>query len=156
VRLTWTAATDDVAVASYEVDRDEKPLITGLQTNVYVDPAPAGSHVYTVRATDTAGNVGAFAGPISVVVVGPASIQTTVVQVRLKVLALLELRRVGTHKALLRWRAQKGVHAYQVLRTGKKKAVLIATVRRTSYTDTRAPAGALLKKRYVVRAIVPS
>jgi hypothetical protein len=34
--------------------------------------------------------------------------------------------------------------------------VLIATVKRTSYTDTRAPVGALQKKRYVVRAIVPS
>jgi fibronectin type 3 domain-containing protein len=160
VRLTWTPATDDVAVASYEVDRDGQPLITGLQTTTYVDQAPAGSHVYTVRATDTAGNVGPFAGPLGVVVVGPASIPTPiVVKVRLKVLALLELKRVGKHKALLTWKAQKGVHRYQVLRAAtskKKKPVLIATVKRTRYTDTRAPVGALQKKRYVVRAVVPS
>ena len=159
VRLSWTPSTDDVAVASYEVDRDGQPLITGLQTNVYVDQAPAGSHVYTVRATDTAGNIGAFAGPITVVVVGPASIPAPTVKVRLKVLQLLELRRVGKHEALLKWKAQKGVHRYEILRaatSAKKKPVLLATVKRTSYTDTRAPVGALQKKRYVVRAIVPS
>ncbi|MEO9177121.1 MAG: hypothetical protein ABI317_16525, partial [Gaiellales bacterium] len=78
------------------------------------------------------------------------------VVVKLKTLRALELKRLGKHRVLVSWKAEKGAHRYEVLRVGGKKPVMLATVKRTQYTDGRAPVGKLTQKHYVVRAVVPS
>ena len=57
VTLSWTASTDDVAVASYEVQRDNV-VLAGVVVPGYVDTGvPQGSTVtYTVTAIDPSGN----------------------------------------------------------------------------------------------------
>jgi hypothetical protein len=55
VKLTWTAASDDVAVYGYRVYRDGQPLRNvGADTLTYLDQDVVGSHTYTVDATDAA------------------------------------------------------------------------------------------------------
>jgi purple acid phosphatase-like protein/calcineurin-like phosphoesterase family protein len=61
INLTWSASTDDVGVASYEIYRDGSttPLATvGGTTLSYSDTAvgPAETHSYVVKAVDTAGH----------------------------------------------------------------------------------------------------
>jgi hypothetical protein len=56
VRLTWHAATDDVAVTGYRISRDGTRLATATNL-VWSDTAPpTGPHTYAVTAVDAAGN----------------------------------------------------------------------------------------------------
>ncbi|HVL89167.1 MAG TPA: S8 family serine peptidase [Actinomycetota bacterium] len=73
--VSWAAATDNVAVAGYEVFKDgvlaasptgTAATITGLTNGV--------SYEFKVRAKDTAGNVGAFSDPVSVIPEAPAPV----------------------------------------------------------------------------------
>jgi hypothetical protein len=67
--LSWTAATDNKAVARYEVYRSTTPTVTATAANwiaettttSYVDKTLPGSYSYAVTAVDGAGN----AGPLS-------------------------------------------------------------------------------------------
>jgi LPXTG-motif cell wall-anchored protein len=61
IDLSWDPATDNVAVASYEIYRDGGYIDT-VTTLVYHDTGRTIGQVYhyTVRAVDTAGNKGAF------------------------------------------------------------------------------------------------
>jgi hypothetical protein len=155
VHLSWTPAVDDAGVASYEVDRDGTPVATGLAATSFTDTsAGPGTHLYSVRAFDAAGNAGAFATVTITEVASAGGPQK--VAVKLRALKTLKLKRLGKHRVLVSWKAQKGVHRYEVLRLGGKKPVMLATVKRTQYTDGRAPVGKLTQKRYVVRAVVPS
>src|SRR5207245_10154999 len=66
--VSWTASTDDLAVAGYEVYRDGgvTPLATlGSGVLAYQDTsvAPNTTHSYTVKAFDGAGNHSAAGGP---------------------------------------------------------------------------------------------
>jgi hypothetical protein len=55
VKLSWSAASDDVAVYGYRVYRDGQPLHNvGAGTLTYLDQDVVGSHSYTVDATDAA------------------------------------------------------------------------------------------------------
>jgi chitodextrinase len=58
IDLGWNAATDDVAVAGYRVNRDGTPLADTAATT-YNDTAaqPGTSYTYTVQAFDAAGNL---------------------------------------------------------------------------------------------------
>jgi hypothetical protein len=155
VRLSWSPAIDDAGVTSYEVDRDGAPLAAGLVATSFTDPsAGPGTHVYAVRAFDAAGNAGAYT-TVTITEVAAAAAPPKVV-VKLKTLTALKLKRLGKHRVLVSWKAQKGVHRYEVLRGGGKKPVMLATVKKTQYTDGRAPVGKLTMKRYVVRAVLPS
>jgi YD repeat-containing protein len=60
IDLTWTASTDDTAVAAYEISRDGT-VIAVTYSPAYSDLAVAEgtSHSYTVRALDGAGNASA-------------------------------------------------------------------------------------------------
>ncbi len=116
---------------------------------------PAGTHIYTVRAIDAAGNVGPFGpgdrrgrGARLAIVVTP--------KVRVKTVTALKLRRLGKHRVLVSWKAQKGAHRYQVLRAApsKKKTTLLATIKKVQYMDGHAPTGKLVTSRYVVRAVL--
>ena len=64
VTLTWNAATDNVAVASYRVSRDGSTVATLPSTaRSWSDASVAGgsSYAYAVAAIDTSGNVGTAA-----------------------------------------------------------------------------------------------
>jgi Metallo-peptidase family M12B Reprolysin-like len=155
VNLSWSPALDDVGVASYEVDRDGRPIATNVHANAMNDSGAApGTHSYTVRAFDAAGNVGAFSAPLTVVVVGPAALPT-VKAARVKTVTKLKLQRLGKHRVLLSWKAQRGAHRYQVLRAGTS-GKLLAVVKKARYVDAKAPPGKLTNKRYVVRAVLSS
>ncbi len=67
VGLAWTAATDDVGVAGYQVLRDGFLVGTPSGT-AYTDTglAPAGTYTYTVRAVDAAGNLGPASNAVTV------------------------------------------------------------------------------------------
>jgi hypothetical protein len=154
VRLSWSPAVDDVGVGWYEVDRDGSPIAAGWPSTSLTDAnVAAGTHTYTVRAFDSSGNPGAVAS-VTVVVVGPASI--VVPKPRIKAVTALKLRRLGTHRVLVSWKALRGAKGYQVLRAGKKKKLLLATVKKVQYLDGRASTGKLTKSGYVVRAVLGS
>ena len=68
VRVTWPAATDEGrGVVGYELERlrgsswVSVPLATAMDTSAIVPLAPGQVHRFRVRATDRAGNVGAWA-----------------------------------------------------------------------------------------------
>jgi hypothetical protein len=152
VQLEWSPATDNLGVASYEVDRDGLPIATGLQATALSDPGVAlGTHTYSVRAFDAAGNAGAYA-QVTVVLVGPAAIVPTP-KARVKTVTALKLRRLGKHRVLVSWKALTGARRYQVLRAGKP-GKLLATIKKVQYLDGHAPTGKLAKSRYVVRAVL--
>lgn len=66
VSLTWTASTDDVAVAGYQIVRGGTVLTSS--TNAYTDRGLAAktAYSYTVKAVDAAGNVSAASSAVSV------------------------------------------------------------------------------------------
>jgi RHS repeat-associated protein len=65
INLSWTAGTDETALAGYRVYRDGT-LVGTTYSTVYVDlGVSAGSHSYTVVAFDDGGNASPPAGPAS-------------------------------------------------------------------------------------------
>ena len=60
VRLTWTASTDDVGVASYAVSQIYTDIVmqrsTATNEITYGGLRPSGTYGYSVRALDAAGN----------------------------------------------------------------------------------------------------
>ena len=67
VNVAWTASTDDVGVAGYQVLRDGSP-VGNVSTTSFSDisVAPATDYAYTVRAFDAAGNMSASSLPAQV------------------------------------------------------------------------------------------
>ena len=67
VKLTWTASTDNLAIGGYDVFRDGASLASVGAVLTYTDSTVlAGStHIYQVRARDTAGNVSALSATVS-------------------------------------------------------------------------------------------
>ena len=63
VTLSWKAATDNVGVAGYTVDRNGSPIAT-VSTTGYTDSSltKGAKYCYTVQAFDAAGNVSAASG----------------------------------------------------------------------------------------------
>jgi YD repeat-containing protein len=84
VNLTWTASTDNVAVTSYFVERCSGAgcatfaQIGTLATTTYSDSglAASTSYNYRVRATDAAGNLGAYSSTATVITASGASNST--------------------------------------------------------------------------------
>ncbi|MEV5987904.1 glycoside hydrolase family 48 protein [Streptomyces sp. NPDC052051] len=66
VSLTWTASTDDVGVAGYDIYR-AGTLTGSAATTTFTDSGlkPSTSYAYTVRAKDAAGNVSAASGAVT-------------------------------------------------------------------------------------------
>lgn len=74
INLSWTASTDNVAVASYEVREHENhvAIVPGAQTSYSVTGLqPNTTHTYAVRALDAAGNL-SIDSPNAVVTTLPA------------------------------------------------------------------------------------
>ena len=141
VDLTWTAATDNVGVVSYEISRNGV-VVASTATPAYTDSnvSSATSYAYSVVALDAAGNrsaattasatTGDLAPPTA-----PASVTA------------------AAHDAPptvnLTWAAATddvGVASYDVLRDG----AVVATVTGTGWTDTAV--AATQKHTYAVRA----
>ncbi|MFZ1747023.1 MAG: fibronectin type III domain-containing protein [Nitrospirales bacterium] len=67
VAFSWTASTDNVGVAGYDVARNNV-VIGQPTTNAFVDKStsPGMTYLYTVKARDASGNVSASSSPLSV------------------------------------------------------------------------------------------
>lgn len=67
ISLTWGAAADNVGIATYAVYRDGN-LAGSSDVTRYIDRglSAASSHIYTVRASDAAGNTSTFSGAVTV------------------------------------------------------------------------------------------
>ena len=75
VALSWTAASDNLAVTGYDVFRDGTLLATVPATTTYVDSSVLGSstHQYAVRARDVGGNVSELTPAMQVTTPPPPS-----------------------------------------------------------------------------------
>lgn len=80
--VAWTASTDDVAVAGYEVFRNGNLVATTAMSS-YSDTGLSASttYVYTVAAYDSSNNVSALSAPLSVTTTAAASTPPSFVQV---------------------------------------------------------------------------
>jgi chitodextrinase len=68
-KISWTAATDDVAVISYDILRDGTKIDSVSATNVvYIANGltPETDYVFSIRAVDGAGNLSVVSPPLSV------------------------------------------------------------------------------------------
>lgn len=64
VKITWQASTDNVGVASYTVLRNDSPIATvNALTFTDINLAAGQTYVYTVVASDAAGNTSAVSAP---------------------------------------------------------------------------------------------
>lgn len=72
INLTWTASTDNVAVASYRVSRDGT-LLANVPSTAYTDSTvvPATAYAYSIVAVDAAGNQSV---PATVTISTPAAV----------------------------------------------------------------------------------
>jgi chitodextrinase len=145
VELSWSAAEDDLGIASYEVLRDGV-VVGEVDTLGFTDTAvtPGRTYRYSVRATDTGGNVGPAGGPVVVTTPTPPPADTAAPS-----------RPTGLRATLtggvprLTWAASRdnvGVTGYDVLRNG----TVVATTTTRAFVDTAAPQGRT--HRYTVRA----
>lgn len=137
VRLSWSASTDNVGIAKYEIRRGAGRGVRFESTQTaYADTTVhAGSYyVYRVRAVDTAGNKSPWS-------------ESAVVQVRdgkdtVAPTAPTQLRAQpdSATQVTLTWNASTdnvGVTRYQVLREGR----MVADVTATRWVDTSVQAG---------------
>ncbi|CAH1208990.1 hypothetical protein PAECIP111893_02952 [Paenibacillus plantiphilus] len=129
VTLGWTASTDNVAVAGYEVWRGTTKVGTTASTS-YTDSGLTANtaYSYTVKAYDAATNVSAASSSISV---------TTDATVSQPPTAPTNVAASGktANSITLGWTASTdvvGVTGYEVWRDGVK----VGTTATTSYTDT--------------------
>ena len=143
VNLSWTAATDDFGVASYEVERCQGAgcsnfvAVTTVSTLAWSDTgrSPGTSYSYRVRARDTAGQVGSYSGTATAVtqaaVDNPPSAPSG-----------LSAAASGSSQVNLSWTAASddfGVSSYEVQRcqgAGCSGFVQVGTTGSTSLADT--------------------
>ena len=134
IDVSWTASTDNVAVAGYHVFRDgNATAIATVTTGTnYQDPglAPGSTHSYTVSAFDAVPNESAKSSP-------PASAttanDTTAPTVPTRVAAVAN----GTDKIDVSWTASTdnvAVAGYHVFRDGNATAIATVTTG-TNYQD---------------------
>jgi chitinase len=84
VKLSWSAATDDKGVKSYDVLRDGRTVATVTATSYTDTGLTAGTdYSYTVQARDTAGRTGPVSGAVAVHTTGTTTPPTTGDKVKL-------------------------------------------------------------------------
>jgi chitodextrinase len=136
VQLGWTAATDDVGLASYLVVRNG--AVVGRPTDPgWTDPTvrPATTYTYTVRSVDTAGNVSGNAVAVAVLTPGPEPDTTPPTAP-----GTVTVRVLSPTQVALRWSAATdaaGVTGYRV----RRDSAAAGTVTGLSFTDTGMTAG---------------
>jgi fibronectin type 3 domain-containing protein len=136
VTVSWTAATDNVAVTGYRLYRNGALLTTLGNVTSYQDRAVAGRSLYTynVVALDAAGNASAQTPSVSVTT--PAAPDLTPPSVPLNLKAAL----TATGSVRLTWSTSSdnvGVTGYAIYRNG----VALTTVTAASKTDTTVKQG---------------
>jgi len=114
VAITWGAASDDVAVAGYEVVRGGA-VVARLPGTAVTESglAPAQTYCYTVRAVDASGNASEPAGPACATT--PDLTPPTAPDA-------LAVEAAGEHAVKARWAPAAddvGVAGYELLRAGK-------------------------------------
>ncbi len=140
VTVSWSAATDDVAVTGYDIFRTAVKVgtvggnvVSFTETNV-----PFGTQTYTVKAFDAAGNISTASNALNLTVSdtqapsAPTNLSGT----------------VSGSTITLTWDAATdnvGVKDYQVLRDGNQ----ITTVTTTTYADQNLAVGSYV---YIVKA----
>ena len=136
VRLTWTAATDNVGVTGYTIYRGGVAIGTStLPTYTDTSPPLARASSYTVRARDAAGNLGAASNSTSVTVPADNTAPTSPGGVSATAGA------IGSRQITVAWNASSdnvGVTNYYLFR-GNSKYRLLGNV--TSFVDTGLTAG---------------
>lgn len=148
IYLSWTASTDNIGVAGYEVYRDAA-LINTVTGTTYSDTALSAntSYTYSIKAFDGANNKSASCA--SVFGTTMPSVTTADTQAPSVPTNLLATAASST-KINLIWSASTdnvGVTGYEVWRGGAK----IATVTTTSYSDTGLTASTTYA--YTVKAV---
>lgn len=132
--LTWTASTDDEAMAGYLVFRDGVQVATPTGTTFSDSGLTAGAtYAYTVKAVDAAGNASAASAPLPVTTVPPDSTPPSVPTG----LAATGTTRVAT---TISWTAStddEAMGSYQVFRDGMQ----VGTPTGTSFADSGLTAG---------------
>jgi len=128
IKLTWTAATDNVGVTGYKIYRNGTQVATSQATN-YDDTglAPGVSYNYTVAAYDAAGNTSAQSGV--------SSFSTLADTTAPSVPAGLASPSQTATSITLSWTASTddvAVTGYKVYRNG----TILVTTTNTTYTDT--------------------
>jgi len=133
IDLSWTAATDNVAVTGYRIYRDggTAPIIT-VNGTTFSDAAPLGTHSYAVTAIDAAGNESGLSDIASATVVGSSDVTPPTAPT-----ALTATANLATSTIALSWTASTddvAVTGYRVFRDNGTTA--IATVSGTTFNDT--------------------
>ena len=133
IDLSWTAATDNVAVTSYRIYRDggTAPINT-VNGTTFSDVAPLGTHSYAVTAIDAAGNESSLSNVASATVVGSSDVTPPSAPTALTATANLATRAIA-----LSWTASTddvAVTGYRVFRDNGTTP--IATVNGTTFNDT--------------------
>lgn len=136
IDLSWTAATDNVAVTGYRVFRDGGALpINTVNGTAFSDPGQSGTHSYVVAAIDAAGNQSDFSN--AAVATAPVPDVTAPTAP-----GGLTAAASSTSAIDLSWSASAddvGVTGYQVFRDGG--ATVIGTTTGTTFGDTGLAAG---------------
>jgi chitodextrinase len=129
INLSWTASTDNVGVAGYQIFRNSAQIATSTNTNFSDTGLTANTqYTYAVSAYDAAGNVSAQSTPVVGVTLQP---NTTPPSVPIG----LQSSNITSSTVTVSWTASTGVEAvagYQVFRNGTQ----VGTTATTSYTDT--------------------
>lgn len=146
IDLSWTAATDNVAVTGYRIYRDggTAPINT-VNGTTFSDAAPLGTHSYAVTAIDAAGNESGLSNVASATVVGSGDVTPPTAPT-----ALTATANLATGTIALSWTASTddvAVTGYRVFRDNGTTA--IATVNGTTFNDS----GLLGTHVYAVAAI---
>jgi chitodextrinase len=128
VKLSWTAATDNVGVTGYEVSRDGVLLAT-VSTPSFTDSnlSPTTNYTYSIVAVDAASN-GSTPAQISITTLAAPDTQAPTKP------GTLVFSSVNSASVTVTWAASTdnvGVTGYRVSRGG----VLLDTVTNTSFTD---------------------
>jgi chitodextrinase len=148
VELTWTASTDDVAVAGYTVYRNGN-AIGSTEVAAYADDtvSPSTTYRYRVDAFDAAGNRSARTGPLRVHTPSAPDDSPPSVPTSLRTIA------VSSSRIDLDWASSSddtGVEGYTVYRNDAP----IDSTTVSSYTDDSVTPGATY--RYRVDAFDPA
>jgi hypothetical protein len=155
VSLAFASATDDRAVASYRIVRDDAQIdnLSGNQTGYADWTSTYGTHTYGVTAIDSSGNAGPTATVVAVVappappaptIKPPATTKpTTPTRTPVKVSMKIVKASASKRRVQLSWRRVAGAHTYAVRRNGRA----YRATRAHGLVDDSPPRGTL---RYTV------
>lgn len=126
--LSWTGATDNVAVASYDIYKDGT-LVANSTTSPYTVTglSASTSYVFTVKAKDASNNISVSSNAVTVTTLAPDTEAPTTPS-----LSASGTTNVSTNLTFTGATDNIGVTAYEIYKDG----ALIATVNNSPYTVT--------------------